>query len=48
MHALLQPAWMTREMCRDVLESHLAGLGRTARQPLTSPGWGNRLEPDER
>jgi AcrR family transcriptional regulator len=30
MHALLQPAWLTREMCRDVLESHLAGLRRTA------------------
>lgn len=28
MHALLQPEWMTLEMCRDVLESHLAGLGR--------------------
>jgi AcrR family transcriptional regulator len=28
MHALLQPAWMTLEMCQDVLESHLAGLGR--------------------
>jgi AcrR family transcriptional regulator len=26
MHALLQPEWMTLEMCRDVLESHLAGL----------------------
>lgn len=30
MHALLQPGWMTQEMCREVLESHLAGLGRTA------------------
>ncbi|MFJ5698254.1 TetR/AcrR family transcriptional regulator [Arthrobacter sp. NPDC093139] len=30
MHALLQPGWMTLEMCRDVLESHVAGLGRTA------------------
>ncbi|WP_104136520.1 TetR/AcrR family transcriptional regulator [Arthrobacter sp. ZGTC131] len=30
MHALLQPAWLTREMCLDVLESHLAGLRRTA------------------
>ncbi|MDR6556127.1 AcrR family transcriptional regulator [Arthrobacter pascens] len=30
MHALLQPGWMTQEMCRDVLESHVAGLGRTA------------------
>lgn len=28
MHALLQPEWMTLEMCRDVLESHLAGLRR--------------------
>jgi len=28
MHALLQPEWMTLEMCRDVLESHLAGFGR--------------------
>ncbi|MEC5179056.1 TetR/AcrR family transcriptional regulator [Arthrobacter sp. CG_A4] len=26
MHALLQPEWMTARMCRDVLESHLAGL----------------------
>lgn len=30
MHALLQPAWMTLEMCQDVLESHLAGLGSAA------------------
>ena len=30
MHALLQPGRMTQEMCREVLESHLAGLGRTA------------------
>jgi AcrR family transcriptional regulator len=30
MHALLQPGWMTLEMCRDVLESHVAGLERTA------------------
>ena len=28
MHALLQPAWMTAQMCRDVLERHLDGLGR--------------------
>ncbi|MBT2522629.1 TetR/AcrR family transcriptional regulator [Arthrobacter sp. ISL-28] len=28
MHALLQPEWMTLEMCQDVLESHLAGFGR--------------------
>ncbi|MDQ0820108.1 AcrR family transcriptional regulator [Arthrobacter sp. V4I6] len=27
MHALLQPEWMTAQMCRDVLEAHLAGLG---------------------
>lgn len=26
MHALLQPAWMTAQMCRDVLERHLADL----------------------
>ncbi|MET1064927.1 MAG: TetR family transcriptional regulator C-terminal domain-containing protein [Arthrobacter sp.] len=30
MHALLQPEWMTAEMCSDVLESHLAGLGSYA------------------
>jgi AcrR family transcriptional regulator len=30
MHALLQPGWMTLEMCQDVLESHVAGLERTA------------------
>jgi AcrR family transcriptional regulator len=32
MHALLQPEWMTAEVCRDVLEAHLAGLAgaRTA------------------
>jgi AcrR family transcriptional regulator len=28
MHALLQPAWMTAQMCSDVLERHLDGLGR--------------------
>lgn len=28
MHALLQPAWMTAEMCTGVLERHLDGLGR--------------------
>jgi AcrR family transcriptional regulator len=28
MHALLQPGWMSPEMCRDVLESHLEGLRR--------------------
>jgi AcrR family transcriptional regulator len=27
MHALLQPEWMTAQMCRDVLDAHLAGLG---------------------
>ncbi|MFF1382585.1 TetR/AcrR family transcriptional regulator [Arthrobacter sp. NPDC058288] len=27
MHALLQPEWMTAEMCRDVLSSHLQSLG---------------------
>jgi hypothetical protein len=27
MHALLQPEWMTAQMCTDVLEAHLAGLG---------------------
>ncbi|TAP45502.1 TetR family transcriptional regulator C-terminal domain-containing protein [Arthrobacter sp. S39] len=26
MHALLQPEWMTGQMCRDVLERHLAGM----------------------
>ena len=26
MHALLQPEWMTAQMCRDVLERHLAGM----------------------
>jgi AcrR family transcriptional regulator len=26
MHALLQPGWMTREMCSDVLERHLDGM----------------------
>ena len=28
MHALLQPAWMSPEMCRDVLELHVEGLRR--------------------
>ncbi|MFC7850859.1 TetR/AcrR family transcriptional regulator [Arthrobacter sp. NPDC057388] len=28
MHALLQPGWMSPEMCRDVLEAHVAGLRR--------------------
>ena len=27
MHALLQPGWMTADMCSDVLERHLDGLG---------------------
>ena len=27
LHALLQPEWMTAQMCSDVLESHLTGLG---------------------
>ena len=26
MHALLQPEWMTAQMCRDVLERHIAGM----------------------
>ncbi|MGP4031439.1 TetR/AcrR family transcriptional regulator [Pseudarthrobacter sp. 1C304] len=30
MHALLQPEWMTAQMCRDVLESHLTGLASYA------------------
>ncbi|MCB5294835.1 TetR/AcrR family transcriptional regulator [Arthrobacter sp. SO3] len=30
MHALLQPEWMTAQMCTDVLESHLTGLGSYA------------------
>ena len=30
MHALLQPEWMTAQMCSDVLESHLNGLGSYA------------------
>lgn len=28
MHALLQPGWMSPEMCRDVLEAHVEGLRR--------------------
>lgn len=32
MHALLQPEWMTAQMCRDVLEQHLAGM--SAGQPV--------------
>jgi AcrR family transcriptional regulator len=31
MHALLQSEWMTAQMCRDVLEAHLAGLGGVSR-----------------
>ncbi|MCB5283531.1 TetR family transcriptional regulator C-terminal domain-containing protein [Arthrobacter sp. AL08] len=27
MHALLQPEWMTAQVCSDVLEAHLTGLG---------------------
>lgn len=30
MHALLQPEWMTADMCRDVLSSHLQSLGQSA------------------
>ncbi|MDQ0755642.1 TetR/AcrR family transcriptional regulator [Arthrobacter sp. B3I4] len=30
MHALLQPEWMTAQMCHDVLEAHLASLGAGA------------------
>ena len=26
MHALLQPEWMTAQMCKDVLEAHVASL----------------------
>jgi AcrR family transcriptional regulator len=29
MHALLQPEWMTAEMCRDVLSSHLHSMGQS-------------------
>ncbi|MHC6593326.1 TetR/AcrR family transcriptional regulator [Arthrobacter sp. C152] len=28
LHALLQPEWMTAQMCRDVLNRHLDGLAR--------------------
>jgi len=28
MHALLQPGWMTAQMCSDVLERHVDGLSR--------------------
>lgn len=30
MHALLQPEWMTADMCRDVLSSHLLSLEQAA------------------
>jgi AcrR family transcriptional regulator len=30
MHALLQPEWMTAQMCHDVLEAHLASLDSRA------------------
>lgn len=30
MHVLLQPEWMTADMCRDVLSSHLLSLGQSA------------------
>lgn len=30
MHALLQPEWMTADMCRDVLSSHLLSLEHAA------------------
>ena len=30
LHALLQPEWMTAQVCSDVLESHLNGLGSYA------------------
>ena len=30
MHALLQPEWMTAQMCHDVLDAHLASLGSRA------------------
>jgi hypothetical protein len=30
MHALLQPEWMTAQMCHDVLDAHLASLGSCA------------------
>lgn len=38
MHALLQPEWMTAQMCHDVLEAHLAslaGLGSRTGAPAT-------------
>ncbi|MFF2315549.1 TetR/AcrR family transcriptional regulator [Arthrobacter sp. NPDC058097] len=40
MHALLQPGWMSPEMCRDVLESHLEGLRRRPVPAINLPGLG--------
>ncbi|MFE4227608.1 TetR/AcrR family transcriptional regulator [Arthrobacter sp. NPDC056886] len=38
MHALLQPEWMTAQMCKDVLDAHLEGLNRrlAAGQPAVN------------
>ncbi|QCB96848.1 TetR family transcriptional regulator [Arthrobacter sp. PAMC25564] len=36
MHALLQPEWMTAQMCRDVLDAHLAGLDSSGASPARS------------
>ena len=36
MHALLQPEWMTAQMCDDVLEAHLEGLNRRMSGRITS------------
>ncbi|WP_427130025.1 TetR/AcrR family transcriptional regulator [Pseudarthrobacter sp. S9] len=36
MHALLQPEWMTAQMCKDVLEAHLAGLDSRTGSQTTS------------
>ena len=38
MHALLQPEWMTAQMCRDVLEAHLVSLGAGAAGHRGAPG----------
>ncbi|MET3810362.1 TetR family transcriptional regulator C-terminal domain-containing protein [Arthrobacter sp. UYEF3] len=35
MHALLQPEWMTAQMCHDVLDAHLTSLDSRAAAPLT-------------
>ena len=43
MHALLQPEWMTAQMCHDVLEAHLGTLAGAGQRPLTLPGIGNTL-----